>query len=155
MNFAKYNIRISLSLSPGEHHITDDRLLHQKTLKILSAVNPRTCAHRLCNSLPPIYPYGYLCAFVILMIVPRRSCCYKMPRNTLHCPENPLSYCLAVLFHMKTLMVISSHLLRIRSSQLFMCLAKFFWILSIFRKSSATCYSWNSCLLALGLIPYD
>ena len=26
---------------------------------------------------------------------------------------------------------------------------------SIFRKSSAACYSWNSCLLALWLIPYD
>ena len=26
---------------------------------------------------------------------------------------------------------------------------------STFRKSSAACYSWNSCLLALWLIPYD
>ena len=26
---------------------------------------------------------------------------------------------------------------------------------SIFQKSSAACYSWNSCLLALWLIPYD
>ena len=26
---------------------------------------------------------------------------------------------------------------------------------SIFRKSSASCYSWNYCLLALWLIPYD
>jgi len=69
----------------------DDRPLHQKTLKILSAVNPRTCVHRLCNSLPPIYPYEYLHALVILMIIPRRSCCYKMPRNILRCPENPLS----------------------------------------------------------------
>ena len=69
----------------------DDRLLHQKTLKILSAVNPRTCVHHLCNSLPPIYPYGYLHALAILMIIPRRSCCYKMPRNILRCLENPLS----------------------------------------------------------------
>ena len=38
-------------------------------------------------------------------------------------------YCLAVLFRMKTLMVFSSHLSRIRSSQLFMCLTKFFGIL--------------------------
>ena len=53
MNFAKSNIRILLSLSPGEPLITDDRLLHVKTLKILSAVNPRTCVHRVCNSLPP------------------------------------------------------------------------------------------------------
>ena len=69
----------------------DDRLLHQKTLKILSAVNPRTCVHCLCNSVPPIYPYGYLCALVILTIIPRRSCCYKRPRNILRCLENPLS----------------------------------------------------------------
>ena len=69
----------------------DDRLLHQKTLKILPVVNPRTCAHHLCNSLPPIYPYGYLYALVILTIIPRRSCCYKMPRNILRCLENPLS----------------------------------------------------------------
>src|SRR6187399_2273823 len=90
MNFAQPNIRISLSLSPGEHLMTDDRLLHLKTLKILSAVNPRTCVHRLCNSLPPIYPYGYLHALAILMIIPRRSCYYKMPQNILRCPENPL-----------------------------------------------------------------
>ena len=38
MIFAKSNIRISLSLSPGEPLIIDDRLLHVKTLKILSAV---------------------------------------------------------------------------------------------------------------------
>ena len=69
----------------------DDRPLHQKNLKILSAVNLRTCVHRLCNSLPPIYPYGYLHALVILMIISRRSCCYKMPRNILRCLENPLS----------------------------------------------------------------
>ena len=91
MNFAKPNIRISLSLSPGECLKIDDRLLHQKTLKILSVVNPRTYAHHLCNSLPPIYPYGYLYAHIILMIIPRRSCCYNMSRNILHCFENPLS----------------------------------------------------------------
>ena len=38
-------------------------------------------------------------------------------------------YCLAVLFLVKTLTVISSHLSRIHASQLFMCLTKFFWIL--------------------------
>ena len=50
MIFAKSNIRISLSLSPGEPLINDDRLWHVKTLKILSAVNPRTYVHRICNS---------------------------------------------------------------------------------------------------------
>ena len=38
MDFAKSNIRISLSLSPEEPLITNDHLLHVKTLKILSAV---------------------------------------------------------------------------------------------------------------------
>ena len=49
------------------------------------------CAHRLCNSLSPTYPCGYLHALVILLIIPHRSCCYKMPRDILCCPENPLS----------------------------------------------------------------
>ena len=57
-DFTKSNIRISLSLSPGEPLITDDRLLHQNTLKILSAVNPRTCVHRVCNSPSTVNPYG-------------------------------------------------------------------------------------------------
>ena len=56
--FTKSNIRISLSFSPGEPLITADRLLHQKTLKILSAVNPRTCVHRVCNSPSTANPYG-------------------------------------------------------------------------------------------------
>ena len=38
MNFAKSNIRISLSLSLGEPLINDDRLRLLKTLKILFAV---------------------------------------------------------------------------------------------------------------------
>ena len=57
-DFSKSDIRVSLSLSPGEPLITDDRLLHVKTLKILSAVNPRTCVHRVCNSPSTVNPYG-------------------------------------------------------------------------------------------------
>ena len=57
MNIAKSNIRISLSLSPGEPLITDDCLLHQKTLKILSVVNSRTCDHRVRNSPSTVNPY--------------------------------------------------------------------------------------------------
>ena len=57
-DFTKSNIRISLSLSPGEPLITDDRLLHLKTLKILSADNPRTCVHRFYNSLSSMNSYG-------------------------------------------------------------------------------------------------
>ena len=44
MNFAKSNIRISLSLSPGEPFIIDDRLLQQKILIILSDVLLKLCA---------------------------------------------------------------------------------------------------------------
>ena len=43
-------------------------------------------------------------ALVILLIIPRRSCCYKMPRTILHCPENPLSLLSCGLFRIKTLM---------------------------------------------------
>ena len=58
------------------------------------------CAHCLCNSLPLIYPYGYLHALVILMIISRRSCCYKMPRTILRCPKNPLSLlCCSFILH--------------------------------------------------------
>ena len=52
-------ILLNLTLGSRDHFppespfIPDDRLLHVKTLKILSAVNPRTCVHRVCNSLPP------------------------------------------------------------------------------------------------------
>ena len=53
MNFAKSNIRISLSLSPGEPLITHDRLLHVMTLKILSVVNPRTMFIAFAIPLPP------------------------------------------------------------------------------------------------------
>jgi hypothetical protein len=60
------------------------------------------------------------------LIITRRSCCYKMPRNILRCPENPLSYCLAVLSAWKPLRLIPHILPRIRSSQLFMCLEKSF-----------------------------
>jgi hypothetical protein len=49
-----------------------------------------------------------------------------MLRNILRCPENPLSLLPCSSFRMKTLAVNSSHLSRIRSSQLFMCLAKSF-----------------------------
>ena len=54
----KTNFRLSQVLSPGEPLVTDDRLLHQKIPKILSNVLLRLCARRLCNSLPPNYPYG-------------------------------------------------------------------------------------------------
>ena len=32
--------------------------LHQKTMKILSVVNPRTYVHRICNSPSTVNPYG-------------------------------------------------------------------------------------------------
>jgi hypothetical protein len=52
-----------------------------------------------------------------------------MPRNILHCSENPLSCCLAVQFRMEASAINSSHLLRIRSPQLFKCLTKFYGML--------------------------
>ena len=59
-DFAKNrtNFRFSKILSPGEPLTSDDRLLHMKTLKILSADNPRTCVHRFCNILSSINSYG-------------------------------------------------------------------------------------------------
>jgi hypothetical protein len=52
-----------------------------------------------------------------------------MPQNTLCCPENPLSLLPYSSFHMKNLTVNSSHLSRIRSSQLFIYSTKFFEML--------------------------
>ena len=43
---------------PESPFITDDRLLHVETLKILSADTPRTCVHRFCNSPSTVNPYG-------------------------------------------------------------------------------------------------
>ena len=115
-----------------------------------------TCAHRLCKSLPPIYPYGYLHALVILMIIPRRSCCYNMPRNILRCPENPWSLLSCSFISHET--PHGYFLTNYRGPVLLDCSyvsqssSEYF---SMFRKSSAGCYSCNSCLLALWLIPYD
>ena len=53
MIFAKSNIRISLSLSPGEPLINDDRLRHVKTLKILSVVNRELMFIAFAIPLPP------------------------------------------------------------------------------------------------------
>ena len=103
MNFVKSNIRISLSLSPGEPRITDDRLLHVKTLKILSADNPRTCVHRFCNSLSSIKllwittytRHSYIVSQLILLLqdTPKLSLLFRESLSLLPCcslsPEYP------------------------------------------------------------------
>ena len=72
-------------------------------------------------------------------------------------------YCLAVLFRMKTLTGFSSHLSRICSSRLFVCLTKFFGIhfnfskilcSLLFLKFLPACIMVNSiCLVVLDNIP--
>ena len=61
------NILLTLTLGSRTHFlpespdIIDDRLLCQKTSKILYDVLPRTCAHHFCNSIPPSTPmYSYI-----------------------------------------------------------------------------------------------
>ena len=129
MKFTKSNNRISLSLPPGEPLVTDDRLLHQKTLKILSAVNPRTCVHSVCNSPSTANPYGSLLAVVILTFIPSWSCYYKITWKLVVVSIILWAYCLAVLCHLNTPTVnycnywVSAH------PQLFMSFTKVFKIL--------------------------
>ena len=154
MNFAKPNIRISLSLSLGEPLITDDRRLHQKTLKILSDVNSRTCVHRDCNSPSTVNPYGQLLAIVILTLIPSWSCYYKIPWKTRRCFDNPLSLLPCCSLSPEYPYGWFSHLSSIRSSPSCSCVTqKSSKYHLIFRKSSATYCSGISCLLSLWLIP--
>src|SRR3954470_23799087 len=53
MNFAKSNIRISLSLSPGGPLITGDRLLHVKTLRYSPLITRELLFIAFAIPLPP------------------------------------------------------------------------------------------------------
>jgi hypothetical protein len=75
--FTNSNSRFLLLLPPSEPFIPDDRLLHQKTSKILSDVLLRTCAHHFCNSLPPSTPMDnyihmpFILPFSIALVITR------------------------------------------------------------------------------------
>ena len=153
MIFAKSNIRISLSLSPGEPLINDDRLRHVKTLKILSVVNPRTCVHRIYNFPSTVNPYdNYL------------------QLSFLH--SSPVG--LVITRYLETLVVVSI-ILELIALLFFVTWIPLRLILALieyplipccscvtqnsskyylnFRKSWVAYCSWNSYLLALWLIP--
>ena len=90
------------------------------------------------------------------MIIPHWSCYYKIPRSFLYCSENTL--CLlpsSSLPHEYPFKKKSSHLSSIRSSPVDSCISqKYSKYYLNFRKSWVAYCSWNSCLLALWLIPY-
>ena len=102
MDFAKSNIRISLSLSPGEPFITDDRLLQQKILIILSDVLLKLCA--IAFAIPyhrkiPMDKYihlSFLLLFLVDLIIGR------YPEILSIDPRILCAYCLAVPFHLNT-----------------------------------------------------
>ena len=143
MKFTKSNIRISLSLSPGEPLITNDRLLHQKTLKILSAVNPRTCVHRVCNSPSIANPYGYLLAFVILTFIPSGLVITRYPEKLVAVSIILWAYCRAVPCHLNT-PTVNSRTYRVSAHpQLFMCYTKVFEIPPDIPKILSNLLLWN------------
>ena len=102
MKFTKSHVRISYSLSPGEPLITNDCQLHQKTLKILSAVNPRTCVHRVCNSPSTVKPLWITTCICYSYIHPQWSCYYKIPWKTRRGFDNPLSFLPCCSCHLNT-----------------------------------------------------
>ena len=156
MNFAKSNIRISLSLSPGEHLMIDDRLLHQKTLKILSADNPRP----LCSS-----PWQITATDISLWISvctchshDHSSSLLLLQDASKYSPLSWESFEFTVLqfylawkplrlfpYNYRGSVLLNCSYVSLNSSEYFLT----------FRKFSAASYSWNSYLLGLWLIPYD
>jgi hypothetical protein len=97
---------VSHNYFPRRALILEDHLLHQKILRISLDNFSRPLRSSPYNFVSPTSPYGWLLTLVIHTIIPRRSCYYKMPRNTLHFPRILWVYCLAVLSAWKTLRLI-------------------------------------------------
>ena len=134
--------------------IPEDHLLRQKILRISLDIFPRPlCSSPLQFTTTDISIWIYACTchshdhFSSLLLLQDAS---RYPPIV---PRIFWVYCRAVLFLMKTLMVFP-HIYR--GSVLINCScvshnsSEYFLI---FQKSSIACYSWNSCFLALWLIP--
>ena len=101
-----------------------------------------------------VNPYEKLLTLAIHTIIPRWSCYCKMSRNTLCCSENPLSLlpCSSLPHeypYWKFLALVEYPLIP-SCSCVSQKSSKYY---SISRKSYGAFGSWNSCLLALWLIP--
>ena len=102
MNFAKSNIRISLSLSPGEPLIIDDRLLHVKTLKILSAVTREFVSVAFAIPYHQNIPMDKYIHLSFLLLFPVDLVIGRYPEILSIDPRILCAYCLAVPFHLNT-----------------------------------------------------
>ena len=125
MDFANSNIRISLSLSPGEPLITDDRLLHVKTLKILSAVTREFVFVAFAIPYHQNIPMDKYIQLSFLLLFPVDLVIGRYPKILSIDTRILCAYCLAVPFHMNTPTNKSSHLSSIRSAL----------VVHVFRKS--------------------
>ena len=100
--FAKSNIRISLSLSPGEPLIIDDRLLHVKTLKILSAVTREFVSVAFAIPYHRNIPMDKYIHLSFLLLFPVDLVIGRYPEILSIDPRILCAYCLAVPFHLNT-----------------------------------------------------
>ena len=102
MNFANSNIRISLSLSPGEPLGPDDRLLHQKIPKTPYDVLSRLCGiaftipyHR-CILMDNYLHLSFIHSSPVDLVITRCTEVLSIVSRILY------AYCLAVPFHLNT-----------------------------------------------------
>ena len=116
MNFTKFNIRISLSFSPGEPLIIDDHLLHQKIPKILYDVLSRLCAIAFAIPYHRNITMDKYIHLTFLLLFPVDLVITRYPEILSIDPRILCAYCLAVLCHMNTPSNKYSHLSNIRSS---------------------------------------
>ena len=102
MDFAKSNIRISLSLSPGEPLIIDDRLLHVKTLKILSAVTREFVSVAFAIPYHQNIPMDKYIHLSFLLLFPVDLVIGRYPEILSIDPRILCAYCLAVPCRLNT-----------------------------------------------------
>ena len=129
MNFAKSNIRISLSLSPEEPLITDDRLLYMKTLKILSAVTREFVSVAFAIPYHRNIPMDNYLQLLFLHSSPVGLVITRYPVILVVVSIILWAYCLAVPCHLNTPMD-NSRTYRVSAHpQLFICFTMVFEIL--------------------------
>ena len=167
MDFAKSNIRISLSLSPGEPLIIDDRLLHVKTLKILFAVTREFVSVAFAIPYHQNIPMDKYIHLSFLLLFPVDLVIGRYPEILSIDPRILCAYCLAVPFHRNTPTDNFSPLSSIHSSPVVHVFHNGLWntIRSSKNSSVAYCsailvclhygcfpYVWQYSLVSLGMI---
>ena len=139
-----FGLNILLTLTLGSHthflpespDIIDDRLLRQKTSKILYDVLPRTCAHHFCNSLLPSTPMyscinlSFIHHFLVALVITR---CLELHSDV---SRTPFATALKFFAAWIPLRIIPHTYQGFVHPQLIICLTKFFECNSISWRSS-------------------